>query len=292
MRMFKGFTKDMKCRDFQYEEGKTYEEPEAKLCDKGFHACEDPIDCLSYYPPAVSKFHEVDLDEVSEEISSEDSKRVGRRITIGAEINFMNIAKAHIQYVNEKVIEAVEKGNAEAISVGDYQKATVGDSGVANAGYSGVANAGNRGVANAGYSGVANAGYSGVANAGDSGVANAGYSGVANAGNRGVANAGNRGVANAGYSGVANAGNRGVANAGNRGVAVSRGSSKSGENGISVVRGNDVKAKGELGALLVVAEEYDYDYAIKSYAVGIVDGEIIKADTWYKCVDGKLVEVQ
>ena len=244
MRMFKGFTKDMKCRDFQYEEGKTYEEPEARLCDKGFHACEDPIDCLGYYPPAVSKFHKVDLDEVSEERSSEDSKRVGRRITIGAEINFMNIAKAHIKYVNEKVTEAIERGDAEAISVGDYQKATVG----------------NRGVANAGYSGVANAGYSGVANAGDSGVANAGDSGVANAG----------------YSGV----------------AVSRGSSKSGENGISVVRGDDVKAKGGLGALLVVAEEYDYDYAIKSYAVGIVDGEIIKADTWYKCVDGKLVEVQ
>ena len=212
MRMFKGFTKDMKCRDFQYEEGKTYEEPEARLCDKGFHACEDPIDCLNYYAPAESKFHEVDLDEVSDERSSEDSKRVGRRITIGAEINFMNIAKAHIEYVNEKVTEAVERGDAEAISVGDYQKATVG--------------------------------YSGVANAGDSGV------------------------------------------------AVSRGSSKSGENGISVVRGNDVKAKGELGALLVVAEEYDCDYAIKSYAVGIVDGEIIKADTWYKCVDGKLVEVQ
>lgn len=204
MRMFKGFTKDMKCRDFQYEEGKTYEEPEARLCDKGFHACEDPIDCLSYYAPAESKFHEVDLDEVSDERSSEDSKRVGRRITIGAEINFMNIAKAHIEYVNEKVTEAVERGDAEAISVGDYQKATVG------------------------------------------------------------------------YSGV----------------AVSRGSSKSGENGISVVRGDNVKAKGELGALLVVAEEYDYSYEIKSYAVGIVDGEIIKADTWYKCVDGKLVEVQ
>ena len=236
MRMFKGFTKDMKCRDFQYEEGKTYEEPEARFCDKGFHACEDPIDCLNYYAPAESKFHEVDLDEVSDERSSEDSKRVGRRITIGAEINFMNIAKAHIEYVNEKVTEAVERGDAEAISVGDYQKATVG--------------------------------------------------------NRGVANAGDSGVANAGYSGVANAGNRGVANAGNRGVAVSRGSSKSGENGISVVRGDNVKAKGELGALLVVAEEYECNYAIKSYAVGIVDGEIIKADTWYKCVDGKLVEVQ
>ena len=129
MRMFKGFTKDMKCRDFQYEEGKTYEEPEARLCDKGFHACEDPIDCLNYYAPAESKFHEVDLDEVSDERSSEDSKRVGRRITIGAEINFMNIAKAHIEYVNEKVTEAVERGDAEAISVGDYQKATVGYSG-------------------------------------------------------------------------------------------------------------------------------------------------------------------
>ena len=58
------------------------------------------------------------------------------------------------------------------------------------------------------------------------------------------------------------------------------------------MRGDNVKAKGELGALLVVAEEYECNYAIKSYAVGIVDGEIIKADTWYKCVDGKLVEVQ
>ena len=68
-------------------------------------------------------------------------------------------------------------------------------------------------------------------------------------------------------------------------------SSKSGEDGISVVRGNEVKAKGEMGALLVVAEEYQSSCRIKSYAVGVVDGVRIKPDTWYKCVSGELVEV-
>ena len=44
MKMYKGFDKDLKCRDFQYEIGKTYEEPTAELCEKGFHACEYPLD--------------------------------------------------------------------------------------------------------------------------------------------------------------------------------------------------------------------------------------------------------
>ena len=51
MKCFKGFDKDLKCRDFQYEIGKEYEEKEASLCNKGFHACEHPLDVLGYYPP-------------------------------------------------------------------------------------------------------------------------------------------------------------------------------------------------------------------------------------------------
>lgn len=57
---YKGFDKDLKCRDFQYEVGKEYEEKEAKVCSAGFHACENPLDIFNYYSPANSVFHEVE----------------------------------------------------------------------------------------------------------------------------------------------------------------------------------------------------------------------------------------
>ena len=81
------------------------------------------------------------------------------------------------------------------------------------------------------------------------------------------------------------------ATAGDSGAATSRGSSASGEKGLSVARGNDVRVKGGLGAILVIAEENELDYEIKHWKAVVVDGENIKADTWYKLEDGELVEV-
>ena len=49
MKAYKGFTKDMTCRGFQYEEGKEYVTTEANLCNSGFHACEQPLDCFNYW---------------------------------------------------------------------------------------------------------------------------------------------------------------------------------------------------------------------------------------------------
>ena len=54
MKGFKGFNKDLKCRDFQFEIGGKFEEPEAITCEKGFHFCEYPIDVFGYYTPADS----------------------------------------------------------------------------------------------------------------------------------------------------------------------------------------------------------------------------------------------
>ena len=80
------------------------------------------------------------------------------------------------------------------------------------------------------------------------------------------------------------------ATAGDSGAATSRGSASVGANGIACARGNNVRVKGGLGAILVIAEEQPTDYNIAHWKAVEVDGETVKADTWYRLVDGKLVE--
>ena len=92
--------------------------------------------------------------------------------------------------------------------------------------------------------------------------------------------------------GVATSGDKGVATSGYMGVATSRGKSAVGENGIAVARGNDVRVKGGLGAVLVLAEENQCEYDLKDWRAFVVDGETIKPDTWYALVDGELKEVE
>ena len=77
MKAYKGFDKDLRCRGFQYEIGKTYECDEVMMCEKGFHACLSPINVYSYYVPGF-RFCEVDIEDY---IESAD-KLCGKRITI------------------------------------------------------------------------------------------------------------------------------------------------------------------------------------------------------------------
>ena len=177
MKMYKGFDKDLKCHDFQYEIGKTYEESTAKLCESGFHACERPLDVFNYYAPCdMSRYCEVDLKDVCDQQSS-DTKRCGKKIAISAEIGIAGIVKAQIEYVKEHTTmehtdpKQATAGYKGAATAGDSGAATAGDSGAATAGYYGAATAGDSGAATAGYKGAATAGYKGAATAGDYGAA-------------------------------------------------------------------------------------------------------------------------
>lgn len=88
----------------------------------------------------------------------------------------------------------------------------------------------------------------------------------------------------------ASAGWKGAASAGEQGAAVSKGSAAVGENGIACVRGNGCRVKGGIGAILVIAEENEYDNDIKEWKAFVVDGKQIKEDTFYALKDGKIVE--
>ena len=135
IKAYKGFNKDMTCRDFRYEEGKEYEEERAEACNCGFHACEYPLDCLGYYDPAHSVYHEV---EQSGEISkrSDDTKVASTKIKIGARVSIAGLVQAAIEYTKERVkpeAEANENYGASS-ATGDYgASSATGDKGASSA---------------------------------------------------------------------------------------------------------------------------------------------------------------
>ena len=192
IKAFKGFNRDMTCRDFQYEEGTEYETDKAEACECGFHASEYPLDVFSYYPPGTSVYHEVEQSGKLDK--SESDKVASTKIKIWARIDIAGIVKAAISYIKERINN---ENNAEP-----GKAATAGDSG----------------------------------------------------------------------------------------AATSRGCSSSGKDGLSVARGNNVRVRGGLGAVLVIAEECSDSYEIKDWLAVVVDGVNVKAETWYELKNGELTE--
>ena len=121
IKTYKGFNKDMTCRDFQYEEGKEYETDRAEACECGFHACEYPLDVFNYYPPGTSVYHEV--EQSGDFDKSESDKVASTKIKIGARIDIAGIVKAAITYIKERI---TNENNTEPGKI-----ATAGDSGAA-----------------------------------------------------------------------------------------------------------------------------------------------------------------
>ena len=257
MIVYKGTDKDMKCRDFQFELGKEYEEAEAKLCEKGFHGCEYPLDVFAHYAPADSRFFAADLDGVTDEMESDDTKRVGTKIKLRAEIGIAGIVKAAVEYIKEKAESSKNQ-------TGDCSAAT-------NTGYrSAATNTGN-------CSAATNTGNcSAATNTGD-------YSAATNTGNCSAAT-------NTGYRSAAT-------NTGNWSAATNTGDCSAatvdGKGSIAIVTGFDSKASGAIGCWLVLTERGLWNGGtcpIKEVRAVKVDGESIKPGVFYKLVDGEVIE--
>lgn len=128
---YKGFNPDLTCRDFQYEEGKNYEETgDIMACDNGFHFCLHPLDVFGYYPPAevgMNKFHEVegtgDMD-----VDTNDTKIACSKIHIGAELSIKSIVDAAVKFTFEKCKwkkgKTATGDQGAASATGDYSAAS------------------------------------------------------------------------------------------------------------------------------------------------------------------------
>jgi len=289
---YKGFNADMTCRGFAYEVGRSYRHAgPVKACEAGFHACEHPLDVLSYYGAAASRFA---LVEMSGETSrdGDDSKIAAAEITIKTEIRLPELVAAAIRYVTDRCtwIEGpYTDGERQGVKTARDQGAATasGDRGAATAsGYQGAATAsGDQGAATAsGYQGAATAsGYQGAATAsGDRGAATA-------SGDRGAATAsGDRGAATAsGYQGAATAsGYQGAATAsGYHGAATA-----SGYQGAATASGYDGKARGSDGCALFLVER-DRSGKIVDVWAGIAGRDGIEPNSWYALRAGQPVRV-
>ena len=291
MKAYKGFNKDMTCtpksgKPFQYKEGETYEEPKADLCTKGFHACLDPLDCLNYYNICDSVYREVELDDVSDQREKNDTKVCGKKIRIGAKLSIKDIVKASVDFTMDRVKKEGGTNSgyyAQLASSGDYaQLASSGDyAKLASSGdYAQLASSGD-------YAQLASSGdYAKLASSGDyAKLASSGYYAK-------LASSGD-------YAQLASSGDYAkLASSGYYAKLASSGYyaklASSGKDSVVMSAGIGGKVKAAVGNWIAIAEWEikDSHFVPVGIVAAKVDGEKIKADTWYKCENGQLVEAE
>ena len=118
---YKGFDKDLKCRGFQCEVGKSYEqEGNIKCCENGFHACEFPLEVFNYYAPGGNSRYCTVTQSGEMDKREDDSKVASSKIHIETEIGLGGIIKAGVKFILDKVNWKDKK----ATNTGNYSAAT------------------------------------------------------------------------------------------------------------------------------------------------------------------------
>ena len=273
---YKGFDKNMQCRGFQYEVGKEYEmDGEIKCCERGFHACESPMEVWDYYDMLTSRFAKV---EQSGKIDKEDNstKVCSSKIKISAELKLADIINIGVEWLKDITSPSKVKADGMLNDNGDRKK-QIGSSGdYAQIGSSGdYAQIGSSGY----YAQIGSSGdYAQIGSSGD-------YAKIGSSGNS----------AKIGSSGDS-------AQIGSSGNSAKIGSSgdyakidSTGEDSVIMCAGNNSKAKAKIGSWITLAEWKWSDEKKRDVPVCVkteyVDGENIKADTWYQLKNRKFVEV-
>ena len=238
---YKGFDKNLKCRDFQYEVGKEYEmDGDIKCCERGFHACESPLEVFDHYDMLNSRFAEV---EQSGEIDKEENttKVCSSKIKIKAELNLADVVKLGVEWIKDVTSPSKLKKETDLNDNGG-DSAQIGSSGD----YAKIGSSGD-------YAKIGSSGYSAqIGSSGDS--AQIGSSGD--------------------YAKI----------------------ESTGEHSVVMAAGYNSIAKAKIGSWITLAEwtkdHEDGKWEPICVKTEQVDGERIKADTFYKLVDGEFNEVE
>ena len=263
---YKGFDKDLKCRDFQYEVGKEYEmDGDIKCCERGFHACESPLEVFDHYDMLNSRFAKV---EQSGEIDKEENstKVCSSKIKVKAELKLADMINLGVEWIKDVTSPSKLKKETDLNDNGN-NSAQIGSSGD--------------------YAKIGSSGYSAkIGSSGDSAkIGSSGYS----------AKIGSSGY----YAKIGSSGDS--AQIGSSGDSAKIGSSgyyakieSTGNHSVVMAAGNNSIAKAKIGSWITLAEWKHNGNVWIPICVKTekVDGERIKADTFYKLVNGEFKEVE
>ena len=285
IKSYKGFDKNMQCRGFQYEVGKEYNmDGEIKCCNRGFHACKSPLEVWDHYDMLNSRFAAVEQSgKIDEEKKS--TKVCSSHIKIKAELKLSEIINIGVEWLKNVTSPSKIKTDGSFNDNGGRKK-QIGSSGdSAQIGSSGdYAKIGSSGD----YAKIGSSGdYAQIGSSGDSAkIGSSGY--YAKIGSSGYSAQ----IGSSGYS----------AQIGSSGDSAQIGSSgysaqidSTGEDSVIMCAGNKSKAKAKVGSWITLAEWIWNDEKNRNVPVCVkteyVDGERIKADTWYQLKNGEFVEV-
>ena len=314
IKSYKGFDNDFCCRGFQYEVGKEYEiKGEIKCCERGFHACESPMEVFDYYDMFNSRFAEVEQSgQIDKEDDNKSTKICSSRIKIKAELKLADIINIGIEWLKDIISSSKVKADTYLNDNGGYN-AQIGSSGdnakIGSSGYN--AKIGSSGD----YSNIGSSGYS--AKIGSSGnyakiVSSGDYSNIVSSGDSAqIGSSGNNAkIGSSGYNAkigsigyyaqIGSSGN--YSKIGSSGYYAKIGSSgdcakinSTGEYSVIMCAGKDSAAKAKAGSWITLSEwVYDEEKGItipKCVKTEYVDGKRIKEDTWYKLIDGEFTEL-
>ena len=301
IKSYKGFDKNLRCRDFQYKIGGIYEmDGEIKVCSRGFHACESPFDVFDYYTMIDSRFCEVEQDG---NISKEDrgTKICSSKIKIKAELKLADMINLGVEWLKE--ITSPEKIKTSIKDNSSGNGAKIGSSGDgAKIGSSGDgAQIGSSGddakIGSSGYG--AQIGSSGDdAKIGSSGygakIGSSGYNAqIGSSGNNAQIGSSGDGakIGSSGYDAkIGSSGNNAqIGSSGNNAKIDS-----TGKDCVIMCAGINSVAKASKGSWITLSE-WSYSEGKQRYIpicvkTEFVDGEKIKADTYYSLKGGVFVE--
>ena len=292
IKSYKGFDKNLRCRDFQYKIGGIYEmDGEIKVCNRGFHACESPFDVFDYYTMIDSRFCEVEQDG---NISKEDrgTKICSSKIKIKAELKLADMINLGIEWLKEITLPEKIKTSIKDNSSGNYVK--IGSSGddakIGSSGYDAKIGSSGDGaqIGSSGYDAkIGSSGY-------DAKIGSSGYDAqIGSSGNNAqIGSSGNNAKIGSSGDGAK------IGSSGNNAKIGSSGDNakidSTGKDCVIMCAGINPVAKASKGSWITLSE-WSYSEGKQRYIpicvkTEFVDGEKIKADTYYSLKGGVFVE--
>ncbi|WFS91230.1 hypothetical protein MTS49_11590 [Acinetobacter baumannii] len=306
---YKGFDKNLQCRGFQYEIGKTFKHKgKVKACGSGFHACEYPLDVFGYYAPGeLNRFAVV---EQSGDLSrgNDDTKVASKSITIKAEVDIPFLVKAAIEYttsrcepIKEDSPAFTDKDHGQAVATGDNSASSAtGDNSASSAtGYNSASSATGDNSAS-----LTTGHYSASSATGDNSASSAtGYKSASSAtGDNSASSAtGDNSASSAtgdNSASSATGDNSASSATGNWAASLTTGhysesqikDQKDDQYGVAISIGYEGKAKASEGSAIVLTHR-NSDGEILHIRASKVGENGVKADTWYQLdANGQFVE--